>query len=243
VDAGARHPLSLRQPWLDRAAVSGEPARRRALCAGVAGEHRAGDGGRLRAGERAARAGEPACRARTGQRDGRAVHRAEKPRAADCHLRTAGHAPYLPRAVAVGRLGGHGAPRDEVGIRGQARRRCARRAGAGVPLGDDAPARTRVRLDPDELLGRARRAAAPEDAAHARRTAGSGGGSRGTHGGAEARAGVWRGRWGRRRSRRSGRPRGETRLRGLPRAAERADGLPHAATRCTKGCCCPPRRA
>jgi benzoylformate decarboxylase len=51
-----------------------------------------------------------------GKRDGRAVHRAEEPRAADCHLRAAGHAPYFPRAAAVGRLGGHGAPRDEVGV-------------------------------------------------------------------------------------------------------------------------------
>jgi hypothetical protein len=96
---------------------------------------------------------------------------------------------------------------------------------------------------PDELLGRACRAAALEDAARARRAAGTGCGRGRTRVGAEARAGVWGGRWGRRRNRRSGRPRRETRLRGLPRAAELADGLPHAATRCTRACCCPPRRA
>ena len=112
------------------------------LRARPAGGDRGRHGGRLRAGERAARARQPAHRSRRGQRDGRALQRAREQVAAGRHGRTAGagddddrgpaHEPRRDHAAAAG---------DKVELRAAAA--AGRSLGAGprdAPCGACRPA-------------------------------------------------------------------------------------------------------
>src|SRR5919109_3164775 len=219
----------VRQPGLHRVADAprvpgGLPVRARA-----AGSRGGGDGRRVRSGLGSPDAGQPAHRARGGERDGSDLQRAGEQVAARPHRRPAGAGddhpagePHEPRRDAAS------APVREVELRAAPRRGRARGPRPRHPYGEPAAARTRVRLGSDgRLVGRDRRRGRRQtrdralgDGARPRspgddlaRGAARGGGKSGA-----------RGRPRRRRERRLGRCRG-------PRRAPAPSGVGHSRPR------------
>ncbi len=99
--ARARHDHHLRQPGLDRTRPPARLPRGLSLRAGAARERRGGDGRRLRPGDGAPGAGQPAQRLRRGQRDGRRRQRVSQPRPAGHHRGQPGPPPPRARALPV----------------------------------------------------------------------------------------------------------------------------------------------
>ena len=247
--ARPRHDHGVRQPRLDRAADARRLPRGLPLRARPARGRGSGDGRRLRAGERPARARQPPHRAGRRQRDGRDLQRAVQQVAAPGHRGPAGAlADDAAGAADQPRRGADAASARQVELRAAARRGRPARARARDPSRRAAAEGPGLRLDPDGRLARGgrRRCGPPPDDAHGRWPRGrrprAGAGARAAaRGGGEPRV---RGRPGHRRERRLGRRRragreGAAAGVGGARHRRRAASASPRATRTSRASCRP----